>query len=140
MKIKSIPFNQLIGLTPAEPPRILTLDQSDRLTNHLGTVHASAQLALAEATSGQVLINRFGESTDETLVVVRRVEAKFRAPLLGRVVSRTSISDDALRVFSEKLNSRGRASVSIPVEVLDEHENVGLVATIEWFSQRRIES
>ena len=136
MKIESIPFNELLGIKRAQAPFILLLEESERLKNHLGTVHASAQLALAEATSGQILISHFGDATDDTLPVVRRVDAKFKAPMRGRIVSRSTVTDQTLHSFSETLSEKGRALVSIPVEVLDDSEAIGLLATIEWFAQR----
>ncbi len=114
----------------------MELAESTRLTNHLGTVHASAQLALAEATSGQILISYFVESAEETLAIVRRVEAKFKSPLHGRILSRSSVTDETLAAFAETLATKSRAFVSIQVEVLDESESLGLVATVEWFAQQ----
>ena len=137
MRIETIPFNELLGIKPAAAPLILELADSPRLTNHLGTVHASAQLALAEATSGQILLSYFGETADQKLATVRRVEAKFKAPLHGRILSRSSVTDETLAAFAETLATKSRAFVSIQVEVVDESESLGLVATVEWFVQQQ---
>lgn len=137
MRIESIPFNAMLGITLAEAPFILQLPDASQLTNHLGTVHASAQLALAEATSGQILMSYFGDAADNTLAVVRRMEAKFKSPMHGRIVSRSLVSEESLAMFAQTLASRGRASVSIDVEVLDDGGSIGLAATVEWFAQQR---
>ena len=136
VRIESIPFNELLGIRHAAPPFLLELAKSSQLTNHLGTVHASVQLALAEATSGQILISYFGETVDQVFAVVRRLEAKFKSPLHGRILSRSSVAHEALAAFAESLALKGRSSVSIPVEILDESESLGLVATVEWFAQQ----
>lgn len=135
MKIEAIPFNALLGIQRGAAPFILELPGSPQLTNHLATVHASAQLALAEATSGQIFISHCGDRADQTFAVVRRLEAKFKSPLRGRILSWSSVADEVLDVFAETLTSKGRASVSIPIEVLDESQSIGLVATVEWFAQ-----
>jgi len=51
MTIEELAFNQLIGITRSESGEnsVLSLPNDIRYTNHLGTVHAGAQLALAEA-------------------------------------------------------------------------------------------
>ena len=117
-------------------PFLLEMADSLQLTNHLGTVHASAQLALAEATSGHVLISWFGDSASQMFAVVRRLDAKFKSPLHGRILSRSPNVDEDLDAFAITLTSKGRASVSIPVEILDQNGSIGLVATVEWFVQQ----
>lgn len=136
MNIEQIPFNELLGIKTTKEPFVLELEASVRMTNHLGMVHASAQLALAEATSGQILISHFGKSSIDTLAVVRRVEAKFKSPLSGRIMSRSHVSNNDLQEFSETLSAKHRAMISIPVDVLDESEAIGLAATIQWFAQK----
>ena len=58
---------------------LVSLPDGPQYTNHLGTVHASALLAAAEAGSGAFLVRQFGEASGY-LPVVRRLEAKFRKP------------------------------------------------------------
>jgi acyl-coenzyme A thioesterase PaaI-like protein len=83
-----LPFNSFLGIrTAAEPSQLLQLPPGTRYLNHLGTVHASAQLALAEASSGEFLLRHFG-SAEGIVPVVRRLEAKFRKPAKGAVTSR----------------------------------------------------
>jgi len=52
MNVAQIPFNAFIGIERAQgSERLLALPEHPRYLNHLGTVHASALLALAEASS-----------------------------------------------------------------------------------------
>lgn len=76
MDITQIPFNQLIGLRSTEPDSgfVLSLPAGKQYTNHLGTVHGSALLALVEAGSGEFLMRQFGDGTD-FIPVVRKVDA-----------------------------------------------------------------
>jgi len=55
MKTIEIPFNKFVGISRSESQEngLLELKDDENLKNHLGTVHASAQFALAEACSGE---------------------------------------------------------------------------------------
>ena len=100
--VTELPFNSFLGIQiAAEPSKLLRLPSGDQYLNHLGTVHASAQLALAEASSGEFLLRHIG-STEGVVPVVRRLEAKFRNPANGTITS-TAI---AASVSFEKAGSR----------------------------------
>lgn len=136
MKITDLPFNQLIGITaPAEGT--LSLSGDVRYTNHLGTVHASALLALAEAASGEWLIRAMPGVEGEMLTVVRRFEAKFRKPAMGAVFSEVTVGEEAKTEFISTLAARGKALLEIRIDVRDERGTHALSAAAEWFVARR---
>jgi len=134
MDVSNLPFNKLIGLQLAETESGFQtyLPDGQQYTNHLGTVHASALLAVAEAGSGAFLAQMFSEHSG-LVPVVRKVEAKFRKPGVGQVSARCAVAPDALANWVAELNKRGRVSAPIPVEVVDATGNVVLSATVEWF-------
>ena len=137
MDVTELPFNRLIGLENADPegPFLVTLPGLPQYTNHLGTVHASALLAVAEAGSGAFLVRHLGDVTGY-LPVVRRLESKFRKPAHGRVSARVSAPPDELARLTTELASRGRVLIKVSVEVVDEHDVVALLAEVEWFIVR----
>ena len=136
MDITRIPFNALVGIEHAEVDgAILQLRSDPRYLNHLGTVHASALLALAEASSGEFLLRHFG-SLDGFAPVVRRLDAKFRKPAKDLIVSSAGVAPDALTKLEAELTTKGRSLVSISVELHDQFGVHVLSATIEWFIQR----
>jgi hypothetical protein len=100
-------------------------------------VHASALLALAEATSGECLIAGLGEPGFEVVPVVRRIEAKFKKPATGAVHSRLGELGDAMAECRAALASRGRALIAVPVDVFDASGAHVLAASVEWFLARR---
>src|SRR5579864_3697668 len=102
MDILAIPFNQLLGIKRAQrdPPYLLELDDRESYANHIGTVHACAQLALAEASSAEYLLRTFKDDGQDAVAVVRTVQAKFRKPLKGRAYSKARIEPDEVRKFS----------------------------------------
>src|SRR6516165_11158792 len=120
MDITVVPFNTLVGIArpEGEPGYLLQLCDSTDYENHLGTVHASAQLALAEATSGEHLMKQFPELGQRVLAVVRRMEAKFRNPLKGKVMSRARISKEEADKFTELFQTKGRGLIGVEVEVV----------------------
>ena len=120
-----------------EPEGILCFPADVRYTNHLGTVHAGAMLALAEASSGEYLLREFGSLPYPVLPVVRRVEAKFRKPARGAVHSRVSVPPAERDAFVQTLAERGRALLAVRADVHDDQGVHVLATTIEWFVARQ---
>jgi acyl-coenzyme A thioesterase PaaI-like protein len=131
-----LPFNKFLGIHPgSKTAHLLQLPSGSQYLNHLGTVHAAAQLALAEASSGEFLLRHFG-SADDVFPVVRRVEAKFRKAANGSIVSTASATPEDLARLDAELSSKGRSMISIMVEIYDESGAHTLSATFEWFILR----
>jgi hypothetical protein len=65
--------------------------------------------------------------------VVRRLEAKFRKPANGAVTSEASVADGALDELRAGLAGKGRALISVNVELHDESGAHVLSASVEWF-------
>jgi acyl-coenzyme A thioesterase PaaI-like protein len=138
--VTELPFNSLLGIRPAsDAAHLLQLPSANQYLNHLGTVHAGAQLALAEASSGEFLLKHFG-SSDGLVPVLRRVEAKFRNPANGSIMSKVSAAPESLARLDAELSSKGRSVITITVEIYDESGAHTLSATFDWFIQRQKES
>ena len=133
--VTELPFNKFLGLKPANAPSLLRLPADAEYLNHLGTVHASALLALAEASSGEFLLRHFG-SIEGIVPVVRRLDSKFRRPANGDVTSTASAAPEDLARLDTDLAAKGRALMSVAVELHDESGTHVLSATVEWFIQR----
>src|SRR5438876_10855694 len=118
MDITAIPFNQLMGIKRAErdPPYLLELDDLLSYTNHLGTVHAGAQLALAEASSAEYLLRTFKDAGPDLVAVVRTVQAKFKKPLKGRAYSRARIVNGDVAKVTETLKAKGMGIIRVSVD------------------------
>jgi acyl-coenzyme A thioesterase PaaI-like protein len=134
--VTELPFNIHVGIEAAgDAPQLLRLPPGGQYLNHLGSVHASALLALAEASSGEFLLRHFG-SAEGVIPVVRRMEAKFRKPAHGGVASTASAAADALTQLDADLAAKGRTLISIAVELHDDSGAHALSASVEWFIQR----
>jgi acyl-coenzyme A thioesterase PaaI-like protein len=132
--VTGIPFNRLLGLKAESGT--LTLPANPSYGNHLGTVHAGAQFALAEAASGQWLLDRFGAQAAEDLAVVRHADVKFRRPASGELRAQADVPAEEADRFLDALSRRGRATIEVRVRLLDAGGSVTLEASFEWFAQR----
>jgi acyl-coenzyme A thioesterase PaaI-like protein len=131
--VTELPFNKLLNLQSADDAaKLLRLPVGGQYLNHLGTVHAGALLALAEAGSGEFLLRALG-GADGFVPVVRRLEAKFRKPANGTVTVTARVAEGALDGLRAILAGKGRALISVNVELHDESGSHVLSASVEWF-------
>ena len=107
------------------------------LINHLGTIHASVQFALAEAGSGEYLLRELGEAQDQAFAVLRTSTVKFRKPAHGALRARAQFADTNAPALFAELASRGRALVAILVEVADAQGVVTMSGQFDWFLQHQ---
>jgi acyl-coenzyme A thioesterase PaaI-like protein len=134
MDVAAIPFNRFLGLQAGQNTLILPADP--RYLNHLGTVHAGAQFSLAEAASGQWLLDRFGAAAAEYAAVVRHADVKFRRPASGELTTHASAEPGEAERFLETLTRRGRASIEVQVRIVGADGSTTMESSFEWFAQR----
>jgi len=133
MDVTKLPFNHFIGLKISnKSDYLLMLDNRTEYRNHLDTVHASAQFALAEATSGYFLLNEFSELTG-IIPVVRKVEIKYKKPATGSIFSKAQFLETEKHEVLEVLNKKGRAILKVEVSLFDETEKLIMQSVFEWF-------
>ncbi|MBN2322315.1 MAG: YiiD C-terminal domain-containing protein [Spirochaetes bacterium] len=136
MDVTQIPFNKFIEISHADTDdRALELGFKDNMKNHLGTFHASAQFALAEACSGLSLQNNFPRLAGFVVPVLRRSELKFKNPAQSDIRANARISNEAKEKFELQLEKKGRAVIAVPVEITDKNGAVTMTGTYEWFVQ-----
>jgi acyl-coenzyme A thioesterase PaaI-like protein len=139
MHVTDLPINKTIGmrLAPAANSHILELPESPLLLNHVGTVHASVQFALAEASSGEFLLRHLGDAQSQVFAVLRTSEVKFRKPAHGALRASARFADGVAESLSTELASRGRALTSVLVEIADAQGVVTMTGQYDWFLQRQ---
>jgi acyl-coenzyme A thioesterase PaaI-like protein len=139
MNITAIPFHQYLGLEFAEPPNLLQLKAQPHHANHLGTIHASVLIALAEAGSGQFLMNHLSDGTEKVgetiLPVIRRIEAKFHQGGQGIVYARCTLDPASLSTVRTDLQLKHRTKVLVPMQVADAQGTLLLSVNFDWFIQ-----
>lgn len=123
MDITQLPFNQFIGIDRSQRDGfVLSLPAGDRYTNHLGTVDASAFMALAEAASGEVLLIAIGHWADSIVPVVRRFECKFRKPASGSIAAPAAVQDATRDQLLAEITTKRWGSIDIIVDLHDESD------------------
>lgn len=136
MDITQIPFNKYIDISESADVDSLELSFNDNLKNHIGTFHASAQFALAEACSGLALQTRFSDVSGAVLPVLRKTETKFKKPASSQIKATASIAAEAEEKFTLQFEKRGRATIAVLVDITDENGTVTMSGTYEWFVQK----
>jgi acyl-coenzyme A thioesterase PaaI-like protein len=139
MHVTELPINKAIGvqLAPSDSTHLLELLETPLLLNHLGTIHASVQYALAEACSGEFLLRELGSIERDAFAVLRTSAVKFRKPARGRLRAAARVTDGAAETLVNDLNARSRGVISVLVEIADGEGVVTMTGQYDWFVQRQ---
>jgi len=135
MDVLEIPFNKFLGLQRAyaKNDSILKLEPKKEYLNHLGTIHASALFALAEASSGEFLLNQFKDYKLDVIPVVRKVEIKYSKPASGTVFSKACITDSKINEIINELRIKKRVIIKVRVDILDNNTEKLFTSVFDWF-------
>ena len=137
MDITQVPFNRFIKILFWNgQDQILGLAFDDNTKNHLGTFHAGAQFALAEAASGLALQKHFPDLEGSVVPVLRKSEVKFKKPAQSDVRARATLNAETKKRFISQLNAKGRAAIAVPVEVTDANGVITMTGRYEWFVRK----
>jgi acyl-coenzyme A thioesterase PaaI-like protein len=71
MDVTEIPFVEKVGITRSTKG-LLELPFNETIQNHLQTIHASAQFALAETASGEILQTIFPELVGKVAPAIQK--------------------------------------------------------------------
>lgn len=135
MNVTEIPFVKKVGITQSSNGE-LELPFTDETHNHLATIHASAQFTLAETASGEYLQTLFPELEGKVIPVLRDASIKFKKPALKTILAYPSIVNESQEKFTAQFSKKGRASITVDVEIKDIENTVTCVATYNWFVQK----
>jgi acyl-coenzyme A thioesterase PaaI-like protein len=134
INVLDLPFNRILLIKKSDlQDTIFMLEDRQNYQNHLGTVHASAQYALAEATSGEILERNLGDWNGAYFPVVRRVEVKYKNPAKGRLFSAGLLDPEKVMKAKDELLNKGRTLVDVRVNLLDGEKNTTFEGTFTWF-------
>ena len=134
MNLIEIPFVKKVGIQKTAAGK-LELPYTHDVHNHLETIHASAQFALAETSSGEILQTLFPELADQIIPILRESKIKYKNPANKNISAFPSVSEEARTKFNEQFSKKGRALIPVEVEVRDADNAVTCIATFNWFIQ-----
>jgi acyl-coenzyme A thioesterase PaaI-like protein len=133
--ITRVPFIQHTGIQ-YDDLGLLKLEFCQSIQNHVGTIHASAQFALAETANGEHLQSLFPELSGKVIPVLREAKVKFRKPAEKSISAYSSVTDDSISVFRDQFSKKGRSTIEVTVEVNDLDNTVTCSGIFKWFVQR----
>jgi len=61
---------------------------------------------------------------------------KFRKPAQTDIQAKASITAETKEIFEDQLRNKGRASIAVPVEIIDQNGIITMTGTYEWFVQK----
>ncbi len=135
MDITHLPFNQFIGIEKCEENNegIFQLSADSKYLNHVGTVHASALYALAEASSGEFLSRNLKIEIESIFPILRRADIKYRKPATGQIYAKGVYKEDDWDKFHETYQNKKRALIAFQINLLNAEDIEVATATYEWF-------
>lgn len=134
MEITDVPFAKTIGLAKSESGR-LNLAYGDGILNHVNTIAAAAQFSLAELASGDYLQTLFPELIGKVLPVLRDSRLKYKKPAGSTITAHVRASDKDVAKFNRQLAKKGRALITIDVDIKDAEESVTSSGSFVWYIQ-----
>lgn len=135
MRIVDIPFVKHIGITKKDEAT-LKLEPSTNVENHIQTIHASAQFALAETQSGLYLQELFPEFVDKVMPLLRSSNVKYKHPATTQIVAFAHVEDQMKEKFEVQFLRKGCANITVSVELRDSEGVVTMVGEFVWFVQK----
>jgi acyl-coenzyme A thioesterase PaaI-like protein len=137
MDVTQIPFNKFIEIVQSSTDDcVLELGFKDNMKNHLGTFHASAQFSLAEACSGLSLQQHFPYLENAVVPILRKSEIKFKKPAQSNIYARANIDIEEKERFRQQFEKKGRATLAVSLEVIDQNGIICMSGVYEWFVQK----
>jgi acyl-coenzyme A thioesterase PaaI-like protein len=134
MNLTEIPFVKEFGIQKGADGN-LSLPFNEGVLNHLQTISAAAQFALAETASGEMLQILFPDLVGKIVPVLRGSQIKFKKPATKLIVAYPFVSDENIEKFNKQFFKKGRALILVTVEVKDIENTSTCVGTFSWFVQ-----
>lgn len=138
LKATDLAYSRALGLrdAPPEADHLLELPFTPLVHNHLGTMHAAAQFALAEAASAECLQRRYGAAVGQVFAVVRGVEVNYRRPATGDLLAYGRPDDATAANLLPEFFARGRTNAVILIDLKDRSGTLTFHGKFEWFISR----
>jgi len=135
MKPSDLEFSQVLGIraAPAGSPHLLELPFAPVVANHLGTMHAAAQFALAESASAACLQRDFPQLDGRVFAVMRGAKRKYRRPARDTLFAFATPDEFTRAHLAPDLATRSRTAATVRVELKDAAGNLAFAGDFEWF-------
>jgi len=135
MDVTQIPFAKHIGIEKKEEGT-LKLELIPTVQNHIQTIHASAQYALAETQTGLFLQLEFPELEGKVVGLLRGSSVKYKNPASSTLTAHALLEDESREKFLVGIHKKSRASITVMVELRDENGTITMIGEFNWLVQR----
>ncbi|MBP6864604.1 MAG: DUF4442 domain-containing protein [Candidatus Didemnitutus sp.] len=134
MQPTDLALSQALGIVAAPPgaAHLLELSPGALTHNHVGTLHAAVQFALAEAASAACLQRDFPDA-GAVFAVVRGAQVKYRRAATGDLLAYARPDDDTREHLAHDLATRTRSSATVVVELKDRAGQLVFQGHFDWF-------
>lgn len=129
---KDIKFARLLGISRQDNGHLMQISMNDQVQNHIGSMHASAQFALAEIGSGDFLRTQFPDLSGMAYAVVRRAEIKYSKQVNADLFAHPSINKEDRQNLEEKLTTKGRVILPVHVKLKTQEGEIATHAVYYW--------
>ena len=135
MKKMNVPLVSHLGIEQKDE-QTLKLECHSNVQNHINTIHAAAQFALAETQSAHYLSSLFPQYKGGFLPLLRSSSVKYKNPAQKEIHAVALAKDGDLEKFELQFIKKGRASISVEVKVIDTDGIVTMQGEFNWFIQK----
>ncbi len=111
-------------------------EPTEVVQNHIQTIHASAQFALAETQSGLYLQRLFPEYEGKVMPLLRGSTVKYKSPATTRIGAYARVDYEVKKKFISLFERKARVSITVYVELKDEAGIITMQGEFNWFTQR----
>ena len=132
MNVLEIPFVKYVGIKKDSE---LKLHVREELKNHIQTIHASVQFALAETASGESLIKEFPQYEGKVIPMLRSSTIKYKSPATSTLRAKVTLTKEAKEKFLKQFERRGQGVIAVEVELFDEESLMTMEGEFIWFVQ-----
>jgi acyl-coenzyme A thioesterase PaaI-like protein len=132
---QAIPFNVHLGLqtTSVGPDSgAVLLPDDGKLRNHVGSQHAGALFAAAEAASGAAFVGAFLDIMGEITPLAESAQISYKKLAKGEITATARFGEDA-DALKAKLREEGRIRFPVQVQMTDTAGNVVAEMTVDWY-------
>jgi acyl-coenzyme A thioesterase PaaI-like protein len=133
--LKIIPFANHIGIK-AHDSQTLELETKNSVHNHVATVHAAAQFTLAETQSGLYLLSLFPNQAELMMPLLRSSTVKYKNPAKTKLRAEAKVERLDKSKFEEQFKKKGRAMLTVHIELKDTHGVVTMQGSFVWYVQK----
>lgn len=138
MKVLNLPFSKKIGIEKSTKNGfLLQLPFSEKVQNHLNTIHGSASYALAEITSGYFLSIYFADIADQTIPILRSSCMKYKKSGDSNLYSKAKLKENTVSDILLQLQFKRKTFFTIEVKLYNEANQLVVTGEFEWFVTMR---